>query len=51
MKISYPSTLKYNFRTPGHPVEGPIRFAVGQATPGMALIGRSQRRICAIFLG
>lgn len=43
--------FKYNFRAPGSQVEGPIRFAIGQATLGMVLIGRSQRGICTIFLG
>ncbi len=51
MKTPPLSTLKYNFRVPGSQVEGPIRFAVGQATLGGVLIGRSQRGICAIFLG
>lgn len=45
------STFKYNFRAPGCQVEGPIRFAVGQAVPGQVLVARSQRGICAIFLG
>ncbi|HMN57536.1 MAG TPA: methylated-DNA--[protein]-cysteine S-methyltransferase [Ottowia sp.] len=44
-------TFKYNFRAPGCQVEGPIRFAVGQAVPGQVLVARSQCGICAIFLG
>jgi AraC family transcriptional regulator, regulatory protein of adaptative response / methylated-DNA-[protein]-cysteine methyltransferase len=51
MKSRFFSSFKYSFRTPGSQLEGPIRFAVGQATPGMVLIGRSQRGICAILLG
>lgn len=51
MKIRSFSTFKYNFRSPGSQVEGPIRFAVGQTVLGMVLIGRSQRGICSIFLG
>lgn len=45
------STFKYNFRAPGSHVEGPIRFAVGQTVLGKLIVGRSQRGICAIFLG
>lgn len=41
----------YHFRAPGSPVQGPIRFAVGGAMRGKVLIGRSERGICAIFLG
>lgn len=51
MKTGSVPTLKYHFRAPGSRVEGPIRFAVGQSVPGRVLIGRSQRGICAIFLG
>ena len=32
-------------------MEGPIRFALGRTVLGMILVGRSQRGICAIFLG
>lgn len=45
------SMFKYNFRAPGSQVEGPIRFAVGQTVLGKVLVARSQRGICAIFLG
>lgn len=41
----------HHFRAPGSQVEGPIRFAIGQADMGKVLVGRSQRGICAIFLG
>ena len=51
MKTRSISMFKYNFRAPGSQVEGPIRFAVGQAVLGKVLIARSQRGICAIFLG
>ncbi|MDE2366054.1 MAG: methylated-DNA--[protein]-cysteine S-methyltransferase [Betaproteobacteria bacterium] len=51
MKTRSCSTFKYNFRVPGGQAEGPIRFAVGQTMLGKVLIGRSQRGICAIFLG
>jgi len=51
MKTRSFSTFKYNFRAPGSQVEGPIRFAVGQTVLGRILVGRSQRGICAIFLG
>lgn len=51
MKTASIATFKYNFRAPGSQVEGPIRFAIGQAVLGMVLVGRSQRGICAIFLG
>lgn len=51
MKTRSVSTLKYNFRAPGRQVEGPIRFAIGQAVSGKVLIGRSRQGICAIFLG
>jgi AraC family transcriptional regulator, regulatory protein of adaptative response / methylated-DNA-[protein]-cysteine methyltransferase len=51
MKIRSLSVFNYTFRAPGSPVEGPVRFAVGQVTLGMLLIGRSQRGICAILLG
>lgn len=47
---SYPK-FQYNFRAPGSQVEGPIKFAIGQTVLGVALVGRSQRGICAIFLG
>lgn len=51
MKTCSVSTFKYNFRAPGSQVEGPIRFAVGQAVLGKVLVGQSRRGICAIFLG
>ncbi|AIV48973.1 methylated-DNA-[]-cysteine S-methyltransferase family protein [Burkholderia pseudomallei TSV 25] len=51
MKTRSISTFKYNFRAPGSQVEGPIRFAVGQTVLGKVIVGRSQRGICAIFLG
>ncbi|CAM5208238.1 AraC family transcriptional regulator of adaptative response/methylated-DNA-[protein]-cysteine methyltransferase OS=Castellaniella defragrans OX=75697 GN=HNR28_000367 PE=4 SV=1 [Castellaniella defragrans] len=51
MKTRSVSTFKYNFRAPGSQVEGPIRFAVGQAVLGKVLVGRSRRGLCAIFLG
>ena len=51
MKTRSTSTFKYHFRAPGSQVEGPIRFAVGQAVLGQVLVGRSPRGICAIFLG
>lgn len=51
MKTRSVSTFKYNFRAPGSKVEGPIRFGVGQAVLGKVLVARSQRGICAIFLG
>lgn len=44
-------TFKYNFRAPGSQVEGPIQYALGQTVRGRILIARSQRGICAIFLG
>ncbi|MFM0718942.1 methylated-DNA--[protein]-cysteine S-methyltransferase [Paraburkholderia strydomiana] len=51
MKTRSISMFKYNFRVPGSLVEGPVRFAVGQTVLGKVLVGRSQRGICAIFLG
>jgi O-6-methylguanine DNA methyltransferase len=51
MKTRSVSTFKYDFRAPGRQVEGPIRFAIGQVVLGKVLVGRSQRGICAIFLG
>ena len=51
MKTGSISTFKYNFRAPGSHVEGPIRFAVGRTVLGNVIVGRSQRGICAIFLG
>jgi AraC family transcriptional regulator of adaptative response/methylated-DNA-[protein]-cysteine methyltransferase len=51
MKTGSISTFKYNFRAPGRQVEGPIRFAVGRTVLGNVVVGRSQRGICAIFLG
>lgn len=51
MKTRSISTFKYNFRAPGSQVEGAIRFAVGQTVLGKVIVGRSQRGICAIFLG
>jgi len=51
MKIRSLSMFNYTFRAPGSRVEGPVRFAVGQVTLGMLLIGRSQRGICAVLLG
>lgn len=45
------STFQFNFRTPGQAMQGPIRFAVGPSLWGKVLVGRSQRGICAIFLG
>lgn len=44
-------TLKYNFRAPGSQMDGAIRFAIGQTVLGKVIVGRSQRGICAIFLG
>ncbi|MBO1016441.1 methylated-DNA--[protein]-cysteine S-methyltransferase [Achromobacter sp. SD115] len=44
-------TFKYHFRAPGCHVEGPIRFAIGNTVLGLVVVGRSQRGICAIFLG
>lgn len=49
MRVRSFPTFKYNFRAPRTRVEGPIRFAVGQTLPGMVLVGRSQRGICALF--
>ncbi|WP_454727411.1 MULTISPECIES: methylated-DNA--[protein]-cysteine S-methyltransferase [Cupriavidus] len=51
MKTRSIATFKYHFRALGSEVEGPIRFAVGQAVAGKVIVGRSQRGICAIFLG
>lgn len=51
MKTRSISMSKYNFRAPGSQVEGPIRFAVGRTVLGNVIVGRSQRGICAIFLG
>jgi AraC family transcriptional regulator of adaptative response/methylated-DNA-[protein]-cysteine methyltransferase len=51
MKTGPIAPFKYNFRTPGCQVEGPIRYAVGQTVRGTVLIGRSRQSICAIFLG
>ncbi|MGH8389939.1 MAG: methylated-DNA--[protein]-cysteine S-methyltransferase [Pseudomonas sp.] len=51
MNTTSRSPFKYNFRAPGSQVEGPIQFTVGQSAMGKVLIGRSQRGICAIFLG
>ncbi|MCJ0762519.1 methylated-DNA--[protein]-cysteine S-methyltransferase [Variovorax terrae] len=51
MKTHSISTFKYSFRAPGSQVQGPIRFAVGQTVLGKVIVGRSQRGICAIFLG
>jgi AraC family transcriptional regulator of adaptative response/methylated-DNA-[protein]-cysteine methyltransferase len=51
MKTRSVFTFKYSFRAPGSQVEGPILFAVGQAVLGKVLVGRSQRGMCAIFLG
>ena len=51
MKTRSVSTFKYNFRVPGSQVEGSIRFAVGQTVLGKVIVGRSQRGVCAIFLG
>ncbi|TFZ44665.1 methylated-DNA--[protein]-cysteine S-methyltransferase [Stenotrophomonas maltophilia] len=51
MTIHSNLTFKYHFRAPGSRVEGPIRFAIGQAMLGRVLIGRSQLGVCAIFLG
>lgn len=51
MKTRSLSVFNYVFRAPGSQVEGPILFAFGQSALGMVLIGRSQRGICAIFLG
>jgi AraC family transcriptional regulator of adaptative response/methylated-DNA-[protein]-cysteine methyltransferase len=51
MKTRSVSMFKYNFRAPGSQVEGPIRFAAGQTVLGQVIVGRSQRGICAIFLG
>ncbi|SED36651.1 DNA-O6-methylguanine--protein-cysteine S-methyltransferase [Burkholderia sp. WP9] len=51
MKAGPVAPFKYNFRAPGCQVEGPIRYAIGQAVCGSVLIGRSRQGICAIFLG
>lgn len=50
MNTSSPA-FKYNFRAPGSQVEGPIQYALGRTIRGCIVIGRSQRGICAIFLG
>lgn len=51
MKSRPVSMFKYNFRVPGRQVEGPIRYAVARTVREMVLIGKSQKGICAIFLG
>ncbi|TAN11806.1 MAG: methylated-DNA--[protein]-cysteine S-methyltransferase [Burkholderiaceae bacterium] len=51
MKTRSASAFNYHFRTLGSPVQGPIRFAIGQTTRGEVLIGQGARGICAIFLG
>lgn len=51
MKPRSLSTFTYNFRAPGSPVQGPVRFDFGQTVLGNVLVGCSQRGICAIFLG
>lgn len=51
MKNGSFSPFAFHYRTPGSPVEGPIRFAVGRTAVGSVLIGRSRRGVCAILLG
>ncbi|VWC72858.1 methylated-DNA--protein-cysteine methyltransferase [Burkholderia lata] len=51
MKNRPSPAFKYNFRTPGNDVEGPIRYAIGKTVREMILVGKSHRGICAIFLG
>lgn len=51
MNIRTAPLFKYHFRAPGRRAHGPIRHAIGQTVLGHVLIGRSQRGICAIFLG
>lgn len=51
MKILSTATFKYHFRAPGSQVEGPVRYAIGQTVLGKVLVVRSQRGVCAIFLG
>ncbi|ABB08520.1 methylated-DNA--[protein]-cysteine S-methyltransferase [Burkholderia lata] len=51
MTVRSVSTFKYVFRAPGSRVVDSIRFAVGQTTLGLVMVGRSQRGVCAIFLG
>ena len=51
MNATLSSMLNYAFRNPCNLVDGPIRFAIGESTLGAILVGRSERGICAIFLG
>ncbi|CAB3841291.1 methylated-DNA--[protein]-cysteine S-methyltransferase [Achromobacter anxifer] len=51
MKTLSTATFKYDFRAPGSQVEGPVRYAIGQTVLGKVLVARSQRGVCAIFLG
>ena len=38
-------------QAPGDKLAGPLRYAIGHSASGLVLLGRSQRGICAIFLG
>ncbi|MGE8320531.1 MAG: methylated-DNA--[protein]-cysteine S-methyltransferase [Comamonas sp.] len=51
MNHPFASSFEYHFRAPGSRVQGPLRFAMGQAAPGLVLVGRSRHGICAILLG
>lgn len=51
MKTPAVPPFRYNFRAPGSPAESAICYAVGHTALGLLLVGRSQRGICAIFLG
>lgn len=51
MKTPAVPPFRYNFRAPGTPAESTIRYAVGDTRLSLLLVGRSQRGICAIFLG
>ncbi|HEY9571815.1 MAG TPA: methylated-DNA--[protein]-cysteine S-methyltransferase [Pusillimonas sp.] len=51
MKTHLHPSLRYNFRTPGSVVGGPIRYAIGSYAQDLVLVGHSGQGICAIFLG
>lgn len=45
------STFNYHFRTPGVDITGPVFYAIGQSTMGAVLVARSEKGVCAVFLG
>lgn len=51
MKTASAQSFKFNFRAPGAPVPGTVRYAIGGYHQGSVLVACSADGICAIFIG